>query len=75
MKIYTENSLRQFEFWSSAADNANSLTCEQLDTVEAILEDCYPDGIDATTLNDIFRFDFDTVREWLGIEDEDEDEE
>ena len=70
MKIYKEESLQNFEFWSGAKANAEALTSEQLDTVEAILEDLYPEGISATQLNDIFRFDFDQIREWLGMEPE-----
>ena len=70
MKIYTEKSLQNFEFWSGAKANAETLTSEQLDAVEAILEEIYPEGMDETQLNDIFWFDFDQVREWLGIESE-----
>ena len=70
MKIYTEKSLQNFEFWSGAKANAETLTSEQLDTVEAILEEIYPEGMDETQVNDIFRFDFDQVREWLGMEPE-----
>ena len=74
MKIYSETSLRNFEFWSGAKDNALKLTLEQLDEVESILEDMYPEGVEETTINDIFWFDFDEVCEWLGIsEDEDDD--
>ena len=72
MKVYDEIALsnRNFEVWGSAKENADSLTNGQLATVEAILEDLYPEGISATQLNDIFRFDFDQIREWLGIEPE-----
>lgn len=70
MKVYEEISLRDFEFWSGAKENAEELTDGQLDKVEAILEDLYPDGMDETTINDLFWFDFDTIREWLGIEEE-----
>lgn len=75
MKIFKEESLRYFEFWSGAKENANELSGEQLDKLETILEDVYPDGIDATDLNDMMWFEFDTIKEWLGIEDEEEDEE
>lgn len=68
MRIYSDTSLRNFEFWSQAYDNATKLSYEDLDTVESILEDSYPDGIDATELNDLFWHDFDTVLEWLGKE-------
>ena len=73
MKVYSEINLRDFEFWSGAKSNAETLTNEQLDMVESILEDAYPDGMDETQINDFFWFDFDTIREWLGIEEEEED--
>lgn len=66
MKITSEKSLDQFEFWSGANDNFNLLTDDEAATIEAILEDEYPDGIDETVLNDIFRFDFETVCDWIG---------
>ena len=85
MKIYTENSLRNFEFWSGAKNTVEYLTLEELDTIESILEDCYPDGMDETDINDLFWFEEDTIAEWLGYndfeelmhrdEEEDEDEE
>ena len=74
MKVYSEKSLRNFEFWSGAKLNAETLTSEQLDIVESILEDAYPDGISETKINDLFWFDFDTIREWLDIEDKEEEE-
>lgn len=75
MKIFSEQSLRYFDFWSGARENANSLSGEQLDQLENILEDDYPDGIDATTLNDLMWFEFDAIKEWLGIEDEEDEDE
>lgn len=67
MKIYTEQSLANFEFWSGAKNNADMLSVEQLEQIETILEDCYPDGVDDTTINDLFWFDFETVLDWLGL--------
>lgn len=75
MKIYSQKSLRNFEFWSGAKENANELTGAQLDEVEIILEDLHPEGMDETQINDLFRFDFETVKEWLNITDEEEEEE
>jgi hypothetical protein len=75
MKISTEQSLNNFTFWSGAKYNAAELTRDQLDTIESMLEDIYPDGMDETVLNDFFWFEFDTVKEWLGIEEEEEEEE
>ena len=79
MKIYTEISLSQFEFWSGAKDTADRIWEEMgesgFDTVEAILEDTYPEGIDETTLNDIFWFEPETIYEWLGMSNDDDEEE
>lgn len=72
MKIYSEKSLRNFGFWSGAEENASKLTSEQLDTVESMMEEIQPDGWDETEINDFFWFDFDTIKEWLGITDEEE---
>lgn len=69
MKIYKEESLRNFEFWSGACDRVKYLTSEELDTIEEILEEIYPEGMDETTINDIFWFEEDTIAEWLGYND------
>ena len=68
MKIYTEKSLVLFEFWGGACYTANSLTMEELQRVEDILEEIYPEGVDETTINDIFWFESDTIAGWLGYE-------
>ena len=66
MKVYTEQSLKDFEFWSGARDRAKYLTDDQFDTIEAILEDAYPDGMTDTEINDFFWFEEDTIADWLG---------
>jgi|BioPla2DNA2_1021312.scaffolds.fasta_scaffold99530_1 hypothetical protein len=68
MKIHSEKSLSDFEFWSGGKDRAEKLTSEELDQIELTLEELYPDGIDETELNDLFWFDFETVLEWIGKE-------
>lgn len=78
MKIYKEESLSNFEWWSGAKDTARRID-EELgergwDELEAILEDAYPDGMDETELNDLLWFEPESVYEWLGIRDEEEDE-
>ena len=79
MKIYTEQSLADFKFWSGAETTAQRIWEEQgsegFDQLEAILEDLYPGGSDETDLNDLLWFDADTVYEWLGIDDEEEEDE
>ena len=61
MKVYDDISLRNFEPWSGAIANFNSLSYAELDEVESVLEDLYPDGISETTINDLFWFDFETI--------------
>lgn len=77
MKIYTEQSLTDFKFWSGAETTAQRIWEEQgsegFDHLEEILEDLYPDGIDETDLNDLLWFDADTVYECLGIGDKEEE--
>lgn len=70
MKIICEDkSLRDFDFWSGAKDTVDYLTSDELDTIEDILEDAYPDGMTETQVNDLFWFDTDVIAEWLGYED------
>lgn len=69
MKIYTEQNLRDFEFWSGAKQTAELLTDEELDTIESMLEDIYPDGMSETQVNDIFWFEDEFIAECLGYED------
>lgn len=69
MKITSEISLRNFEGWSGAVDTLSTLTDEQKDSLEAILEEIYPDGMDETGLNDLLWFENDTIAEWLGFDD------
>lgn len=69
MKIYEEKSLRDFDFWSGAKDTVKYLTDDELEQIEAILEDAYPDGMEDTQINDIFWFEDDWIAEMLGYED------
>ena len=86
MKIIEEKSLKDFEFWSGACSTVKHLTDGEMDTIESMLEDIYPDGMTDTEINDFFWFDDDTIADWLGYssfeeimnrdeEDEDNDEE
>lgn len=74
MKVFCEISLTSFEFWGGAKLRAQQLTYSELEELEYILEDIYPEGIEETTINDIFWFEFPSVAEWLGLQlDENED--
>ena len=69
MKIYTEKSLNDFEFWSGAKDTVKYLTESEIDTIEFMLEECAPeDGYSDTDINDFFLFEDDTIAEWLGYD-------
>lgn len=55
--------------WSGAKDRLNDLTIDEVKTVLSTLEDCYPEGMSETELNDFFWFEDDTYAEWLGYRD------
>ena len=74
MKIYSETSLENFEAWSGAVDTLDRVReAGKCDELESILEDLYPDGMSETELNDLLWFEPETVYEWLGIEEEEEE--
>ena len=68
MKVFDEVNLTSFQFWSGGRDRAMMLTYEEMEQFEYVLEDLYPDGIDATTINDLFWFEFEFVCESIGLE-------
>lgn len=69
MKIYTEISLNNFNTWAGANSTKDELTWEELDILEEALNELYPDGLDETTVNDIFWFETDWIAEILGYSD------
>lgn len=69
MKIIKEVETRyDFEFWSGAKDTVKYLTDEEVEAIFDILEECYPDGMTETEVNDFFWFEDDTIAEWLGYD-------
>ena len=75
MRIYSETSLENFEAWSGAVDTLDRVReAGKCDELESILEDLYPDGMSETELNDLLWFEPETVFEWLGIEEEEEED-
>lgn len=66
MKITRDFS--EFEPWSDAIPVWNRIDDEgKLNTLEAILEDSYDGAISEEELNDLLRFESDTVYGWLGM--------
>lgn len=68
MRIYEEKNLPTFEFWGPAENNALRLTWAEMEQIEDVLSELYPDGIEATNLNDLFAYDFESVCEWIGLD-------
>lgn len=66
MKVISEMSLTNFEFWGGAKDRAKMLTYEELEEIENVLEDIYEE-VEDVTINDLFWFDFSWVCECIGI--------
>lgn len=74
LKVFME--LGDYTPWSGAVSTWDKIRDEdKIDELDAILEDQYPDGIGLTELNDLLWFDGDTVLSWLGISEEEEDDE
>ena len=67
MKITNEIALRDFEPWGGACCRFDQFTADELDALEDILNEIYPDGIDETLLNDLFWFDFAYLCDLIGV--------
>ena len=62
--------------WSGAVETYNRIEEEgKIDNLEMLLEECYPEGITMTQINDILWFDSEWVLENLVIYEEEEEEE
>lgn len=70
MKIYKDESLISFEFWSGAADNAEEFTLEELGQITDALEtlDCNDEGYEETQINDIMWFEPEYFASLIGLE-------
>ena len=63
MKIYKDESLSNFEFWSGAIANAEEFTLEELETLN-----CEGDGYDETYINDLMWFEPEYLASLIGLE-------
>ena len=70
MKIYRDESLSNFEFWSGAISNAEEFTLEELDRIGEELEilDCEGNGYDETQINDLMWFEPEYLANLIGLE-------
>ena len=74
MKILSEKNLRDFEAWGWANHTKNLILDAGLEEeFEAIIEECSPEGISDTNLNDLLWFDSEWILKMLGIEEEEEE--
>ena len=72
MKIWSEDSIRNFNFWSGGRDTVDDLFDSDFDIIEPILEEMFEGEVEDVDLNDFFWFERDTIAEWLGYEDYEE---
>lgn len=69
MLIREDISVRDFDFWAGGFETWLELTFEELDALDDLLPEAFPNGLTQTELNDLFWFDSDLIAEWLGFED------
>ena len=75
MKITFEMSLENFEAWAGGKTTQREIIkAGKAEEFEELIDELYPDGIDATTLNDILWFDVDWLYENLGMTEEETEE-
>lgn len=63
--------------WGGTEDRINELTDDQIDELEAVLEDYFIDADNIpsdTDVNDFIWFEEETWKEWIGLGETDEDE-
>lgn len=73
MTITYELDLHTFEAWSGAKSTLERVIAEgKTNELEAVLEDCYPEGMTETQLNDVLWFESDWIFEMCGIRTESE---
>ena len=69
MKIYRDESLSNFEFWSGAIANAEEFTLEELDRISEELEAADEgDGYEETQINDLMWFEPEYLASLIGLE-------
>lgn len=73
MTISYELNLYDFKAWSGAKSTLERVIDEgKVEILESVLEDCYPEGLTETGLNDILWFESNWVYEMCGIRSESE---
>ena len=73
MRVYQEISFEDFDAWSGAVDTKEKIVdAGKAEEFEALVEELFPNGVEATELNDFLWFDDDYILEILGITEDNE---
>ena len=67
MIVINETSLTAFRWWGGAELNARMLTESEMDMLDDMLIELYPNGMGETLINDVMWFEFDFVCDLLGL--------
>ena len=69
MKIFMDLSIENFNAWSGATYAKDRIIKEnKIEEFDQLIEECYPNGLSETELNDLLWFDSDWIFESLGME-------
>ena len=68
LRICREMPLAEFDFWPEARERVDYLTEEELNRIEQILGQLYPEGLNEDEINSIFWLEESLIAEWLGFD-------
>ena len=75
MKVFREITLEEFEPWAGAIETKDLIIKKGKEKeFNVLIEECYPEVITETGLNDLLRFEEKWIYECLGITEEDNEE-
>ena len=71
MKVYKDMSIEDFEAWAGAVDTKDKIVAaDKEEAFNEWIEEMFPDGIDATKLNDILWFESEQVYDAIGLDED-----
>ena len=69
MRIYTEESIEDFEAWCGGQDTKEKIIeARKVDEFDELIEELYPNGLTETELNDLLWFEDEWILVQLNIE-------